>query len=243
VPGNLSGLELGLLLLSVAVGVTIQGSIGFGYALVSAPVLALALPEALPATFIILAFPLTTVMALRERHAIDVRGFAWITAGRVLGTAAGAAILVAVPSDSLSVLFGALIILAVGLSTLGPGVEARSRTRFVAGIASGTMGTAAAIGGPALALVYQGRPGPELRSTLALSFEAGQVLALGALMIAGQVHVWHLVLAAELLPAMALGLLVGPFVARRVDRRWLRPAVLAFAGTAGVAAIVKGLVG
>lgn len=230
-------------LLAVGVGAAIQGSIGFGYALVAAPALALVLPQALPTTLLILAVPLTAFMALRERRAIDVRGFAWMTAGRLLGTAAGVAVLASVPADSLSVLFGALIVAAAGMSALGPALEAGSRTRFAAGVASGAMGTAAAIGGPALALVYRDRPGPELRSTLAVAFLAGLGLSLGALAMAGRVQAWHAVLALKLLPALAAGVAVSRLAARALDRRWLRPAVVAFAAAAGVAAIVRGLAG
>lgn len=239
----LSGLELALALAAVAVGAIIQGSIGFGFSFVAAPVITLFVPRALPATLLFLALPMTALMALRERQAIDLRGFAWITAGRVLGTAAGAAVLVAVPANWLSVLFGSIISAAAGVSLLGPSFEARPRTRFVAGAASGVMGTAAAVGGPPLALVEQASPGPVLRSTLAVSFLAGLAMSLAALWVAGEVHGWQVVLAAELVPALLGGLLVSRLLVPVLDERWLRPAVLAFAAAGGAAAVVKGLVG
>jgi uncharacterized membrane protein YfcA len=242
VPG-LSVLDLSLLLAAVTLGVAIQGALGFGYALVAAPVMALVAPTALPTTLIFLALPLTAFMAARERHAVDWRGLGWILAGRVLGTAAGAALLLAVPSSSLSILFGSMIVVAVLLSALGPGLEAEPRTQFVGGVASGVMGTAAAIGGPALAVVYQRRSGPELRSTLALSFVVGLLLSLAALGVAGEVHGWQAVLALWLVPAMVVGIVLSPVLAARLDTRWLRPAVLAFAAVAGVAAIVEASLG
>ena len=241
-PG-ISLLDLSLLLAAVAIGVAIQGAVGFGYALVAAPVMALVAPSALPTTLIFLALPLTGFMATRERRAVDWRGLGWILLGRILGTAAGAALLVAVPPRSLSVLFGSMIVLAAAVSALGPGLEAQPRTQFVGGVASGVMGTAAAIGGPALAVVYQRRSGPELRSTLALSFVVGLLLSLAALGIAGEVHAWQALVALWLLPAVVLGLLLSRGLAARLDRRWLRPAVLTFAAVAGVAAIVEGAVG
>lgn len=241
-PG-LSVLDLSLLLAAVTVGVAIQGALGFGYALVAAPVMALVAPAALPTSLIFLALPLTAFMATRERHAVDRRGLAWILAGRLLGTAVGVAVLVAVPPGSLSILFGSMIVLAVVLSALGPGLEARPGTQFVGGVASGVMGTAAAIGGPALAVVYQRRSGPELRSTLALSFVVGLLLSLAALAVAGEVHGWQALLALWLLPAMVVGLAVSRALAARLEGRWLRPAVLAFAAVAGVAAIVDGSLG
>ncbi|HEX2030162.1 MAG TPA: sulfite exporter TauE/SafE family protein [Actinomycetota bacterium] len=240
---TLSPVELSLALTAVAAGAAIQGSIGFGFSFVAAPVITLFVPRALPATLLFLALPMTGFMALRERHAIDLGGFAWITAGRVLGTAAGAALLVAVPADWLSVLFGSMIAAGAGVSLLGPSFEARARTRFVAGAASGVMGTAAAVGGPPLALVEQASPGPVLRSTLAVSFLVGLAMSLGALWVAGEVRGLHLRLAVQLLPALLGGLLGSRLLVRVLDERWLRPAVLAFAAAAGSAAVVKGLVG
>jgi len=234
---------LALVLLAVAIGGTIQGAIGFGFALICVPMLALTLPEAVPYSVLFLALPLTIWMALRERAHIDVRGFVSILAGRVLGTAAGVWILVAVPTEALSVLLGTLIVLGVLVSILGLDVEPTRAATFGAGIVSGIMGTASAIGGPALVVVYQRRPGPELRSTLALSFTVGLLMSIGALLAAGEVRAWHGILALELLPALVLGVWLSGPISRFLDARWLRPAVLAFAGMAGVVIVARGLLG
>ena len=111
-----------------------------------------------------------------------------------------------------------------------------------AGVLSGVMGTTSAIGGPALAVVYQRRPGPELRSTLALSYLAGIVIAVGALAAVGRVEGWHVWLALELVPALLLGLWLSFRLAPVLDRGWLRPSVLAFAAISGVVIVGRGLV-
>lgn len=239
---DLTFVPFALALTATFAGAIIQGSIGFGYALVAVPALTLIRPEALPATILLLAFPMTILMALRERRAIDVPGFAWMTAGRTVGIGGGLALLTAVPARSLSILLGAFILLGVLLSGLAPDLEVKTSTRLIAGVASGVMGTAAGIGGPALALVYQSRPGPQLRSTLALSFAVGIVLSIAGLAAAGRAELWHALLALRLLPALLLGLLVARTAARWLDERWLRPAVLAFAAISGVVAIVQGAI-
>lgn len=240
---DLSAPQLAILAVAVAAGGVIQGSIGFGFALVAVPAMALVLPEALPATSLLIALPMTVVMALRERRSIDVQGFAWITGGRVLGTLAGVWLLAAVPTGSLSALLGGVIVAAAVISALGPEFEARRRTRFAAGVASGVMGTAGAVGGPALALVYQRQPGPVLRSTLAISFVVGVAMSLAALGVAGRVETWHGTLALELLPALVIGLAVSRITARYLDARWLRPVVLTFAASSGVYTLLRGLIG
>src|SRR5687768_11992248 len=50
----------------------LQGAIGFGFAVVSVPVLALAHPALAPVPQLLLSVPLTVVMAVRERHAMDL---------------------------------------------------------------------------------------------------------------------------------------------------------------------------
>ncbi len=59
---------------AVMLGAVVQGAISFGLALVVVPALTLFLPEALPATVLLLVMPLAVVRAVRERRVIDVPG-------------------------------------------------------------------------------------------------------------------------------------------------------------------------
>ena len=225
---------LALLAVAVAVGAVIQGSIGFGYALVAVPAMVLLLPWADPVTPLLLALPMTLLMSAREWRSIDTGGFVLITAGRLVGTAAGVGLLVLAPKAYLSVLTGLLILAAALGSFFSPGFRVNDRARLAGGVASGVVGTVAALGGTPLALVYQDRSGPELRSTLAVSFVVGILMSLAGLALAGQVEVRHVGLALELLPGLGIGVLASRGVVHRLDERWLRPAVLVFAAVAGL---------
>jgi uncharacterized protein len=222
------------LALAVAVGAVIQGSIGFGYALVAVPAMVLLLPWAVPVTPLFLALPMTLLMSAREWRSIDLEGFALITGGRLLGTVAGVVLLVLAPKGYLSMLTGLLILAAALVSFLRPTVEVNDGTRLAGGVASGVVGTVAALGGTPLALVYQDRSGAELRSTLAISFVVGIAMSLVGLALAGKVESRHVVLALELLPGLLIGLLISRWVVQRLDERWVRPAVLVFAAVAGL---------
>ena len=219
---------------AVAVGAVIQGSIGFGYALVAVPAMVLLLPWAVPVTPLFLALPMTLLMSAREWRSIDLEGFALITGGRLLGTVAGVVLLVLAPKGYLSMLMGLLILAAALVSFLRPTVEVNDGTRLAGGVASGVVGTVAALGGTPLALVYQDRSGAELRSTLAISFVVGIAMSLVGLALAGKVESRHVVLALELLPGLLIGLLISRWVVQRLDERWVRPAVLVFAAVAGL---------
>ncbi|HSK86583.1 MAG TPA: sulfite exporter TauE/SafE family protein [Rubrobacter sp.] len=225
-----------VLAVAVAAGAVIQGSLGFGYALVAVPAMVLLLPWAVPVTPLFLALP----MSAREWRSIDLGGFALITAGRLLGTVAGVVLLVLAPKGYLSILTGLLILTAALGSVLKPTFEVNKRTRLAGGVASGVAGTVAALGGTPLALVYQDRSGAELRSTLAISFVVGIAMSLVGLGLAGQVEGRHVLLALQLLPCMLVGLWVSRWVVERLDERWLRPAVLAFAAAAGLVIILLG---
>jgi uncharacterized protein len=229
-----------LIVASVAGGV-VQGAIGFGFALVAVPVLGLVRTDAVPVTIMLAALPMSSVMAVRERHHIDRPGFLAIMVGRAAGVFLGVVVLLVVPQRSLAIVIGLAVILGVALSALGLDLEPRRWLNVGAGALSGVMGTTAAVGGPALAVVYQRRPGPELRSTLALSYLAGLLLALAGLAVVGRVHVWHVALALVLIPGMLLGLWLAVRLAGWLDRSWLRPAVLTFAGISGLAIVVRAL--
>jgi uncharacterized protein len=246
VPPGLGWSGFALAFAAVGVGGVVQGSIGFGFALVAAPVLAIVSPAALPTTLLLLGAPLNAFMAVRERGSADLSGVRSILGGRVAGTVAGAALLAGVPARSLSALFGTLVLLAVALSAFRADaalIRAQPPLRFAAGAISGIMATSGAVGGPALALVYQDKPGAVLRSTLAVMFLVGLTVSLAALALAGKVTADQVALSLWLFPALAVGVLASPAATRRVDGRPLRPTVLVFSVASAVFAIGKGIAG
>jgi uncharacterized membrane protein YfcA len=227
--------------LAVGVGALVQGSIGFGSNLVAVPVLALADPDALPATLVLVVVPLVIAMAVREHHAVDRAGVTWITIGRIPGTALGAWVVAIVSESTLAVLLGSSVLVAVALTAFSGPVPVNRSTTATVGFASGVMGTATAIGGPPMALLYQHHEGPVLRSTLALAFAFGTVLSIAGLVVADAIHLWHIALATALLPALLAGLALSRLVVGRIEGRWLRPAVLVFAAATAVLAIIRGV--
>lgn len=236
---DLSSLELVLCALAAAGGAVVQGTIGFGYALVVVPTLLLFAPSTVPVTPLAVATPMVFVQAVAERRALDVGGFARMTAGRVPGTVLGAWVLTVAGASAIAGAAGALLLLAVGATVARGARSVSPRLEVVAGFASGLAGTVGAVGGPYLALAYADRPGPVLRATISLAFAVGVVLSLGAVALAGQVERPALVLSAVLVPATFAGLWLGRRLSGRLEGAWLRPAVLGFAAAAGALAVVR----
>lgn len=238
---HLDATGFAVMFLVVTVGAAIQGTVGFGANLLAAPVLAVIEPEALPATLMLLVLVLAVPMVQRERHGVDWQAVRWLMIGRVPGTVIGSLVVVAVTADTLSVLAGLAVLLAVASSLLSASVPITRATTIATGVASGAMGTATSIGGPPVALLYQHQEGPRLRATLAATFVFGTALSLAAVAVAGAVAGWHLALALALLPGTALGVVVSGRLTHRVDGDWLRPMVLALAAVVALVAVVRGL--
>ena len=82
---------------AVAFGAAVQGAVGFGMALLAAPLLVLIRPELVPGPLLINGLALTLLVARRERDSIDLFGVKWALVGRVPGVALGALALATVP--------------------------------------------------------------------------------------------------------------------------------------------------
>ena len=138
---------------------------------------------------------------------------------------------------------GVFVILGVALSVLAthlhPGVTPTTAT--VTGVATGFTGTAAAIDGPPLALLYQHDPPPVFRSTLATQFAIGTAFTLTGLLLGGQLEAWQLLLGLSLMPSFLLGFGLSLVIRPRVENRNLRPAVLTIAALTGLAAILRAI--
>lgn len=238
---HVSGVEWLVIAAAVVAASTVQGVVGFGSNLLAVPVVALIVPAALPGAMVVPGIPMAVAMAVTERRHIDWRGSRYLLLGRVPGTALGVAVVAAVSTDTLAVVVGAVVLLAVVLSVsashLHPGITPASAT--VTGVATGVTGTAAAIDGPPLALLYQNDPAPVFRSTLATQFAIGTVFTITGLLLGGELHAWQLLLGISLMPSFFVGLGLSLVIRPRLAGRNLRPAVLVIAALTGAAAIIR----
>ena len=233
-----------VLAVTVIAASTVQGVVGFGSNLLAVPVVALIVPAALPGAMVIPGVPMALSMALREHDRIDWRGSRFLLAGRIPGTALGVAIVAAVSTPTLAIVVGGFVLTAVGLSVfaghLHPGVT--PLTAAATGVATGLTGTAAAIDGPPLALLYQHAPPAVFRSTLATQFAVGSAITLIGLLAGGQLRGWQLLLGLSLMPGFLAGFALSLMIRPRLASRNLRPAVLTIAALTGVAAIVRAVI-
>ncbi len=218
----------------------LQSSIGFGMGMVLAPLMSVVMPSALPGSVILTAVVLTTFGLARERAHLDLRDTGWALVGRVPGTLVGVVLIVLVSKTGLAWIVAAAV--AAGLVLTASGWRPRpSRVGLaVAGATSGVMGTATSIGGPPMALIWQGRDGPQMRSAMSAFFLLGSLLSLAGLAIAGAITREAMIMAAVFAPAAIAGHLISHVVIRVLDARRLR--IIAFsASTVGLVLLLASI--
>ena len=224
------------------IGTVVQACVGFGGNLLAVPVVVIVEPDLVPGAMLIPAFVLSAMVLAREYEHTDWANAGIGVVGRIPGSILGALLLVSVSSDALSVVFGVLILVAVILTASNAMVDRSVGSLLVAGVASGFMATAVAVGGPPIALLYTDSDGPTVRTTLSAFLAAGTLVSILVLAIAGQFGVGDLALGATLLPATLAGVaLAGPMRSRIDDGSGTRLAVLALSAAAAIIAVVRGL--
>jgi uncharacterized membrane protein YfcA len=224
--------------LIVAFGALVQGTVGFGMALVAAPLLALIDPDYVPVPLLVLALAHALLTLAREPHATDWHGVRWALLGRLPGTVVGAVAVAALPYRGFATLIAVAVLVCSALSLARLPFGPTPRALVTAGLFSGVSGTAAAIGGPPVALLYQRLPGPAVRSTLGAYFGLGTVLSLTVLGIGGQLD-GALLTGVALIPCMVAGFLLSGPARKHLDRGWTRPAVVGVSAASALVLLVQ----
>lgn len=234
---------LGLLLavLAVALGTAVQATIGFGAAMVAAPLLVLIDRDLVPGPLIATLLVLVLWMAVQERAAVNLGNIKAGVLGRVGGTIPAALLVGTLSAAAFDLIFSLLVIAGVLLSLVHPHVRPTRNTVFLAALASGFMGTISSIGGPPLALVYQHSQGPELRANLAVLFIVGCLISLLALSLIGRFGTRDLGYAAVLSLGVAIGILAASPLKRRLDKHAARPYLLALSLLSAVLVLGRAL--
>ncbi len=231
-------LVVGLGLVVLAGGV-VQSTIGFGLAVVAAPFVVLLAPHLMPAALIVPSFALPVLQLSHGDRDIAWRPLGWAVAARTLMTPVGVAVVAWFPARAIAALVGVLILVTVALSVWVLDLRATARNAAVAGAVSGISGTAAAIGGPFLALVLQHERPQRVRSTLAVFFIAGSMLGLTGLFLGGELPRDQVVAGLVWMPFALLGYAVAGPIRARVDAEVFRRYVLGFCVLASITVIVR----
>jgi uncharacterized membrane protein YfcA len=224
---------------AVLLGSTVQGAVGVGLNMIAAPFVAIVIPEALPATLVLVAVPIAVTTIAREHHALDRVALPWMLLGALPGTGIGLVIVDSASPTTLAVIVGSTTLGGVALSLLAPPVRTTRVTALIAGFFSNLFGTASAVGGPPVALLFQHRTGPIARATLGAFFATSAGLSIVGYIASGTITGDQVLLALALAPIMVVGLWTSRHLHVHVDRGWFRPSVLTLSAIAGSVAIIR----
>jgi uncharacterized membrane protein YfcA len=222
-------LSLGELLAAsvlVFLGAMVQSAVGFGLAIVAAPLLYLIDPRLVPGPILLLALVLSALNVWRNRAGLAVRELGSAVVGRVPGVLLALWLLQVMPTRMLSLVLAAAVLLAVAISIAPVRLTPTPRRLLVAGFASGFMGTSTSIGGPPMALLYQHAVGPRIRANLNGYFVIGSLMSLIGLAAIGRFGFPELYTSLALLPAAVAGFLLSRFTLPWWDRGAIRPVLL-----------------
>lgn len=233
-------MEWGLLLamLLILIGSFVQSAIGFGLAIVTAPLLFLISPHYVPAPIVIVGLFLSFINAYRYKANISFRGLSYAFLGRIPGSILGGVLLYYVDAKLLSLWIGIVVLLAVAISLLPFRIEPNNPRLAIAGFFSGLFGTSSGIGGPPIALLLQHQEANLLRANLSAFFVVSGFISLAVQVPAGHMSLSHLYLSLPLLPASYLGYLLAMRYVSRIDKETIRKISLLICSLSGTAAIV-----
>ncbi|MBX3247527.1 MAG: sulfite exporter TauE/SafE family protein [Myxococcales bacterium] len=213
----------------------VQGTLGFGFAIISVPALALLDPRLAPVPQLVVQLPLTWYIYWRERGDLDRSGVLWTTIGGIPGTVIGVWLLSIASAAALDALNGVIVLAGVVVLLLGLRLTRTPTSELLAGTFSGISSTVSAMGGPPIALLYQGAKGPTVRATLSMIFFIAVVLSIiGRLFTDDGISRLDLELTALGLLPVALGLWASRFLTGRVEGRPMRIGILALSAASAL---------
>ncbi len=224
--------------LLIFIGSFVQSTVGFGLAIVAAPLLFILSPDYVPGPITATALILSLANTYRYRSNISLKGLGAAIAGRIPGTLAGGGLLLWVDAKLLSLCLGISVIAAVLVAVLPIRIRPTPGRMAVAGFISGFMGTSTAIGGPPLALLLQHEQANLIRANLSAFFSVSCILSLAVHVPTGYMSWHHMQLTAPLIPAALLGFWLATRWVDVVSSRHIRIVSLVLCTLSGVGTMI-----
>jgi uncharacterized membrane protein YfcA len=232
-----------LLFVSAALfaGSLVAGVTGFGYALVSTPLMVLALPATIAVPLQGLATMVVTIwMGWRLRSWVQVRRVLPLGIAGIVGVPIGTWLLLVLEIQTLKIIIGVISMLGALASMAGwrrPIVESW-RTRSGIGLLAGVMSGSTWMGGPPLVLFLsnQGTEKQAFRANLAACFALWTFFGLVSQIWGGLITSEVLRYTVVMVPVALLGRYAGMSLAPRIDEERFRTlSLLVLIGTSLVA--------
>jgi uncharacterized membrane protein YfcA len=232
----------------VLVGGAVSGVTGFGFGLVTVPILLLIFPP--PMVVAVskgLSFVTGVSILLRDHRDVDRDFVRSVVPWAVVGLAGGLAILTRADAGLVKLLAGVVVVLFALLAVSGRplrGIGSRHAPRL-AGFASGVLNTSTGMAGPPVVLLMSGRAfsPTAFRATVTAYFIAIDLVAVPLLLQTGTVGMHEARVAVALFPVALLGRWLGRWLGRSVERERFRRLTLGLLVLTGLTAVVTAVAG
>lgn len=235
-----------LAFIAVLLASLIAGLTGFGFAIVAVPILMLLMPPKVVVPLVqLLSAVLQIAILVEARQWLDLRRMWPLLLAGVAGVPLGTYLLLILEPQTLRILVGAVVIITSIAMLAGWRWSVRNEklASVPVGMAGGALGASTGIPGPPVILFFanQEMPKQTFRANLVLYFTCVGLVAVLSLLAGGLITREILVHWAGLLPAVALGMLAGTWLARRTDQARFQQVTLGVLFLTGAAAIATGL--
>ena len=238
---EMNGLIWSVAALSLFIGCWVQTALGFGMAVIAAPIIVLFKPEWVPVVLTMNALVLCLLNTWNQRQHLETQHLSVSFLTRIPGSILGAWLLMHLDTTWLQFSVAACVLLAVVTSYLGKQFPYTPKRLAVASFFSGITGTTTSIGGPPMALVMQHGKSPTIRANLSLYFSYSCIVSLIAYGYMGLLTISILITCISFIPVCLLGFLGGIRARAYVDGGRFRPLLLILCGISGSIALVGAL--
>ena len=232
-------LELILASIVIALGAAVQSSVGFGLAVISAPLLFTLSTDYVPGPITVLALMVCIMLALQHRADISLQGLGAAVAGRIPGSLAGGALLLWADTRTLSLWIGLSVLLAVAVSLTRVRFAPTPGRMAFAGFMSGFMGTSTSVGGPPMAILLQHSAADFVRANLSAFFIVSCLLSLAIQIPTGHMTWAHVQMTLPLVPAAFFGHWLARRYGHLVPLERIRQISLALCAASGLTAVIN----
>lgn len=217
-------------------GCAVQTAIGFGMALIAAPVIVLFRPEWVPVIMTIVALFLSFQNSLSLRSSIQWKHISPAMLSRLPGTIIGAWVLTVLPVNVLQASVAGMVFVAIFITLFAKPFPATVKNLSIAGFFSGIAGTTTSIGGPPMALVMQHGASHVTRANLSIYFLYSCVVSLVSYQLIGIMHTELWLIGLSFVPFAFAGYYAGRLARPWVDQRF-RPILLTLCALSAAVAL------
>lgn len=226
---------------ALLVGCTLQAALGFGMALIAAPIIVMVKPQWVPYIMAVMALAVSLNTCWDQRTDIQWKNMLSPMIARIPGTFIGTWLLLVMSLQHLQIAVAVMVMLSVFITMKLKPFPATKSNLGIAGFVSGVTGTTTSIGGPPIALVMQHSDGATARANLSAFFVYSCIISIAGYQYTGLMTTEAWLVGLSMVPMAFLGFWAGKRIQKYVDNRF-RPILLVMCTLSALTTLVNALI-